>query len=275
MCFPDENSEIGTSALIPGRNRVYIGAQGPLAGTLQDWWRMIWEHNVSVVIMLTRDIEGGKAKCVKYWPEVDSPNTQDPFIVSCEDVDKQDEIIIRKSKLRNKDTNEDKKVNLIQYIAWPDNGVPESSKAFLDIVKMADEMNPSKGPILVHCSAGIGRTGTFVMLHSILAWLRYQQDQNPGKELRICLPKVLLKFRNERNGLIQTPQQYEFVHVALKEALLSGFDIKVPEPEVESKQEDKGEDHYSSLKGVNDLLAQNKVIKTTNDPKGKGAKEDI
>jgi len=166
-------------------------------------------------------------------------------------------------------------VNLIQYIAWPDNGVPENTKAILDIVKMADEMNPSKGPILVHCSAGIGRTGTFVMLHSILAWLRYQQDQNPGKELRICLAKVLLKFRNERNGLIQTPQQYEFVHVALKEALLSGFDIKVPEPEVETKQEDKGEDHYSSLKGVNDLLAQNKVIKTTNDPKGKGAKEDI
>jgi len=256
------------SAIIPGKNRVYIGAQGPLATTLNDWWRMIWENNVSVVIMLTRDIEGGKAKCVKYWPEMDSPNTQDQFVISCEDIDKQDEIIIRKSKLRNKDTNEEKKVNLIQYIAWPDNGIPESSKAFLEIVKMADEMNPSKGPILVHCSAGIGRTGTFIMLHSILAWLRYQQEQNPGKELRVCLPKILLKFRNERNGLVQTAQQYEFIFIALREALNSGFDIKVPESDKSKQPEDKVT-NYESLTTVNDQLKKANARKTVRNPKNK------
>ncbi len=154
------------SGLVTDSEKAYIATQGPLSTTEGDFWRMVWEQSVSVVLMLTREVETNKLKCHKYWPEVGETREYGQLKVKMVNVEDGPEVVRRTLELTyGKDTRE---VTQFQYIAWPDHGVPSSVEAFLNMANQANERNRTLGPQVVHCSAGLGRTGTYLIFHMIV-----------------------------------------------------------------------------------------------------------
>jgi receptor-type tyrosine-protein phosphatase F len=203
--------------LIPGSEKAYIATQGPLQSTFVDFWRMVWETNSCVIVMLTKEIENGRIKCDKYWPDIDIPlNIESKFKIELLNIiEKGDEEIERKLKLTNLETDEEREVTQFQYIAWPDHGLPESVNAFVELAEKVDEANKNKGPIVVHCSAGIGRSGTFCTVHSTLE--KIKQDMANKVEPQFNIIETILKLRLMRPGMVQTKEQYMFCCFAIVE----------------------------------------------------------
>jgi protein tyrosine phosphatase len=130
----------------------YLGIQGPLDETANDFWRMMWEQNASVVVMVTREIEGERVKCAQYWPEGETPvRLFGIFEVTCLDSQLKNDIITRRFMLKNTKTNVERPVYHFQYIEWPDHGVPASGQIFLGLVDVVDKFNPTGNAIVVHC----------------------------------------------------------------------------------------------------------------------------
>jgi protein tyrosine phosphatase len=130
----------------------YLGIQGPLDETANDFWRMMWEQNASVVVMVTREIEGERVKCAQYWPEGEMPvRLFGIFEVTCLDSQLKNDIITRRFTLKNTKTNVERPVYHFQYIEWPDHGVPASGQIFLGLVDVVDKFNPTGNAIVVHC----------------------------------------------------------------------------------------------------------------------------
>lgn len=162
---------------------------------------MIWEHSCSVIVMLTKEIENGKLKCDRYWPEDVKYNLEtDMFTVSLLETSVREELTIRRFELLNKKTQEKHKPIQIQYTGWPDHGLPVSTVAFLEIIDLANKENTNKSPLVVHCSAGIGRSGTFCAVHSNMKKL--SNDMNKGNKDKSTLNIVhtILKMREQRPG---------------------------------------------------------------------------
>jgi protein tyrosine phosphatase len=137
--------------LAPNTKGRYLGIQGPLDETANDFWRMMWEQNSSVVVMVTREIEGERVKCAQYWPEGEQPTrTFGNFEVTCTNKSLKDDIITRKFILKNLKLSQERPVTHFQYIEWPDHGVPASGQIFLGLVQVVDEVNAG-GAIVVHC----------------------------------------------------------------------------------------------------------------------------
>jgi len=200
--------------LVPGSEKAYIATQGPTASTLSDFWRMVWESNVSVILMLTKEIETGKKKCEHYWPDPDVPLEFDGLKVQCEGTPLEtDELAEREFRMSM--DGKDRVVRQLQYLAWPDHGIPEDTSAFLQLVKDADTWNKTKGPMIVHCSAGIGRTGTFCTVHANLSKISYLKEEKPGVEPKVNIVDTILHFRKQRPGIVQTVEQYEFCYIAI------------------------------------------------------------
>jgi len=207
------------SGQVPGSEKAYIATQGPLQATFGDFWRMVWEVNAGVVVMLTREVEKGRIKCDKYWPEEDEPLFAGNFEVSLSDVEEstKDELLERKLILTNSETKESRPVSHLQYIAWPDHGVPPTTTAFLSLMDDAYKFNHTQGPIVVHCSAGIGRSGTFCIVHAAVEKVLYDLQQNPTEEPKLNIVKMVLDARSQRPGMIQTKEQYMFVNLTILE----------------------------------------------------------
>jgi len=206
------------SGLIPGSEKAYVATQGPLQSTFPEFWRMVWEIGSVVVVMLTKEVENGRLKCDRYWPEADMPMVLYPFKVTLEvEDDHNSELTYRKFTLTNMATEEVREINQFQYIAWPDHGLPVSTTAFLELAHKADTANASHGPIVVHCSAGIGRSGTFCTVHSIIEKLRLDIQQAPEKEPEFNIIKTVLFMREMRSGMVQTKEQYMFCYYTLLE----------------------------------------------------------
>jgi len=201
--------------LVPGYPNAYsyIATQGPLSGTLDDFWTMVWEQNVSVIIMLAKVIEAGKEKVAQYWPdEKERPLVLGSNTVTLRDVEVLKENTTRIIELKRSGASEKPRVvTHIQYTNWPDHGVPRYTKTFLQLVKMADDMNDTKAPIIVHCSAGVGRTGTFCIVHYLLAKMRLSSPSS------INMMDTLLYFRKYRPHMVQSVDQYLFCHRAVAE----------------------------------------------------------
>lgn len=157
-------------------NRQYILTQGPLANTVGHFWLMIWEQNSKAVIMLNKLIEKKQEKCYQYWPSKIGPE----HIMKLEDVgltveylEQQDHsyYLVRILKLTDTDSNDSREILQYHYITWPDFGVPSSPMAFLEFlrkVRAENVLEETVGPAVVHCSAGIGRSGTFCLVDSCL-----------------------------------------------------------------------------------------------------------
>uniref|UniRef100_W5NB39 protein-tyrosine-phosphatase n=1 Tax=Lepisosteus oculatus TaxID=7918 RepID=W5NB39_LEPOC len=188
-------------------HRSYIATQGPLLNTLGDFWRMIWQYRVKVIVMACREFEMGKKKCERYWPELNETSTFDPFLVSClEESSPNKEVIVRTLNVQFQgDTHS---VSQFQYTAWPDHGIPNSADSILGMMKMAhSKQGNDTAPILVHCSAGCGRTGvicTIDYIHDLLQTRRITAD--------FSIKDIVLDMRRQRPAAVQTKEQYEFLH---------------------------------------------------------------
>jgi len=198
----------------------YVATQGPTENTMYDFWSMVWNTNVSVIVMLTRLIESEKIKCHRYWPdENDKYFTSDRFEVHLEEDEKMENGTMekRKFKLIDKKTNEVRYVTQLQFLAWPDHGVLDSPGTFLSLAEHANQHNHPHGPILIHCSAGVGRTGTFVVIQNVLEKLIEDSKTIPVDELYVDIPSTLLLLRKQRSYSVQTPDQYVFCYKTIYE----------------------------------------------------------
>ncbi|XP_061571892.1 tyrosine-protein phosphatase non-receptor type 2a isoform X1 [Cololabis saira] len=214
-----ENDYINASLVTEKEaQRAYILSQGPLRNTCGHFWLMIWQQCSKAVIMLNRVIEKGSEKCAQYWPtaeELQMSFTDTGFVVRLLSEVDQSHYIIRVLELQNTKTGESREIYHFHYTTWPDFGVPESPAAFLDFllkVRESGSLGSEHGPSVVHCSAGIGRSGTFALVDTCLVLM----DKRKGPS-SVEIQKVLLGMREYRMGLIQTPDQLRFSYMAVIE----------------------------------------------------------
>uniref|UniRef100_A0A1A7W8W8 Receptor-type tyrosine-protein phosphatase C n=2 Tax=Iconisemion striatum TaxID=60296 RepID=A0A1A7W8W8_9TELE len=190
----------------------YIAAQGPKDETVGDFWRMIWEQQSSIIVMVTRCEEGNRVKCAQYWPTPErETEIFEEFIVKLTSEDHCPDYIIRRLSLVNKrDKNSEREVTHIQFISWPDHGVPGEPHLLLKLRRRVNSFkNFFSGPIVVHCSAGVGRTGTYIGIDAMMEGLE--------AEGRVDIYGYVVSLRRKRCLMVQVEAQYILIHQALLE----------------------------------------------------------
>ncbi|CAH3145236.1 unnamed protein product [Porites lobata] len=207
--------------------KAYIATQGPLPNTKSDFWQMLWEQQVYVIVMVTRCFERSRMKCIQYWPENSETNQFETVDVTHQETLEFEDHVERTFSLRHKKSGETRRITHFQMTSWPDYGVPSSAESCLHVIGLVREAqtdavqalgsrwkgHPRGPPILVHCSAGIGRTGTFCTIDVNVARL-----SDVGK----CeIFNTVKHFRAQRALTIQTVEQYEFCHLAILEHALN------------------------------------------------------
>uniref|UniRef100_A0A8C1KM20 protein-tyrosine-phosphatase n=1 Tax=Cyprinus carpio TaxID=7962 RepID=A0A8C1KM20_CYPCA len=214
-----EGSDYVNGSFIDGyrQQRAYIATQGPLAETVEDYWRMLWEHNSTIVVMLTKLREMGREKCHQYWPSDRSARYQ-YFVVDPMAEYNMPQYILREFKVTDARDGQSRTVRQFQFTDWPEQGVPKSGEGFIDFigqVHKTKEQFGQDGPITVHCSAGVGRTGVFITLSIVLERMRYEGV--------VDIFQTVKMLRTQRPGMVQTEEQYQFCYRAALE-YLGSFD---------------------------------------------------
>ncbi|XP_048472137.1 tyrosine-protein phosphatase non-receptor type 20-like [Rhincodon typus] len=190
---------------------VYIACQGPLLGTTDDFWQMIWETKAGVIAMMTREHERGKVKCHRYWPDkMYKPMRVNKYHLILENHQILDSFEINAMKMTDSETGEVHYVKHLKYATWPDHGTPNSSEHLVRFILCMREV-PNLGPIVVHCSAGIGRSGVLICTDVLLSLI--------NKELSFDIMDIVRNMRRQRHGMIQTKDQYVFCYNIVLEIL--------------------------------------------------------
>ncbi|XP_053937426.1 receptor-type tyrosine-protein phosphatase T isoform X10 [Cuculus canorus] len=211
----DPHSDYINANYIDGyhRPRHYIATQGPMQETVKDFWRMIWQENSASVVMVTNLVEVGRVKCVRYWP--DDTEVYGDIKVTLIETEPLAEYVIRTFTVQKKGYHEIREIRQFHFTSWPDHGVPCYATGLLGFVRQVKFLNPPEaGPIVVHCSAGAGRTGCFIAIDIML-----DMAENEGV---VDIFNCVRELRSQRVNLVQTEEQYVFVHDAILEACLCG-----------------------------------------------------
>ncbi|XP_031423826.1 receptor-type tyrosine-protein phosphatase T isoform X8 [Clupea harengus] len=211
----DPHSDYINANYIDGyhRPRHYIATQGPMQETVRDFWRMIWQENSGSIVMVTNLVEVGRVKCVRYWP--DETEVYGDIKVTLIETEPLAEYVIRTFTVQKKSHHEIREIRQFHFTSWPDHGVPCYATGLLGFVRQVKFLNPpDAGPIVVHCSAGAGRTGCFIAVDIML-----DMAENEGV---VDIFNCIRELRAQRVNMVQTEEQYVFVHDAILEACLCG-----------------------------------------------------
>lgn len=203
-------------------SKVYIATQGPLSDTVNDFWLMVWQEKSDCIIMLTKEVERCKNKCYRYWPTQESKIQQcGPLEVKlCYEMNRSSvdvEYTLREFELRY-DRNDDyqpRRVAHYQYHDWPDQQPPSNPCSILKFLSDINHRRPSS-PVIVHCSAGIGRSGALIVIDMLIDQLKYY-----GLTHEIDIQRIVKLVRAQRSGLVQTVSQYKFIYLALQQFVIS------------------------------------------------------
>ncbi|PKU41122.1 receptor-type tyrosine-protein phosphatase v-like [Limosa lapponica baueri] len=213
----DPHSDYINANFMPGytSQQEFIATQGPLKKTIEDFWRLVWEQNVCNIIMLTVCMENGRVLCDHYWPSESAPVSYGHVRVHLLSQSSSEEWTMREFKLWHEGIRAERHVSHLHYTAWPDHGIPESTTSimtFRELVREHIQSTKDAGPTLVHCSAGVGRTGTFIALDRLL--------QQMKQEKVVDTFGVVYTLRMNRYLMIQTLSQYIFLHSCILEKIL-------------------------------------------------------
>ncbi|XP_058487852.1 receptor-type tyrosine-protein phosphatase T isoform X5 [Solea solea] len=211
----DPHSDYINANYIDGyhRPRHYIATQGPMQETVRDFWRMVWQENSASIVMVTNLVEVGRVKCVRYWP--DETEVYGDIKVTLIETEPLAEYVIRTFTVQKKGHHEIRELRQFHFTSWPDHGVPCYATGLLGFIRQVKFLNPpDAGPIVAHCSAGAGRTGCFIAVDIML-----DMAENEGV---VDIFNCIRELRSQRVNMVQTEEQYVFVHDAILEACLCG-----------------------------------------------------
>uniref|UniRef100_A0A8C0BTR4 Receptor-type tyrosine-protein phosphatase kappa n=1 Tax=Buteo japonicus TaxID=224669 RepID=A0A8C0BTR4_9AVES len=200
---------------VSGLHKYYLEffVTGPVHETVYDFWRMIWQEQSACVVMVTNLVEVGRVKCYKYWP--DDTEVYGDFKVTCVEMEPLAEYVVRTFTLGRRGYNEIREVKQFHFTGWPDHGVPYNATGLLSFIRRVKLSNPpSAGPIVVHCSAGAGRTGCYIVIDIMLDMAE--------REGVVDIYNCVKALRSRRINMVQTEEQYIFIHDAILEACLCG-----------------------------------------------------
>ncbi|KAK0398678.1 hypothetical protein QR680_002705 [Steinernema hermaphroditum] len=205
----EEDGYINASHVaLPNSKYTYIAAQAPLQSTLNDWWRMIFQNDIYLIVMLCKLVEKGMPKCQRYYPsEVNAPEEFGGFHIEITKEETFHEYVSRVLRVRHPETGEERLITQLHYSEWPDHGCPDGEKQVLEMIELMCEIhaaNPST--ILIHCSAGCGRTGTIIAINAV-------REQILAKTItHLNLYDLVIELRRTRLSMVQTADQYQFLH---------------------------------------------------------------
>ncbi|CAL9682119.1 unnamed protein product [Knipowitschia caucasica] len=183
----------------------YIACQGPLPTTLGDFWQMVWEQKSNVIAMMTQEVEGGKVKCQRYWPDtaMTAEMVDERLQITLIKDQHLDNFVIRLVEVKDVQTDEIQRVTHLNYTGWPDHGTPSQPEQLLTFISYMRHVHRS-GPIITHCSAGIGRSGTLICIDVVLGLI--------SKDADFDISDVVRNMRLQRQGMVQTEDQYVFCY---------------------------------------------------------------
>uniref|UniRef100_A0A3P9IEY3 protein-tyrosine-phosphatase n=1 Tax=Oryzias latipes TaxID=8090 RepID=A0A3P9IEY3_ORYLA len=240
------NANYIRSMLEDGRHvvegKVFIATQGCLQNTVVDFWKMVHQENTQVIVMTTKETERGRNKCARYWPDLHCTKEFGRLLVRNVDERPAQDYILRKLEVTCSDRKEPLRyIWHYQYLSWPDHGVPNEPGGvlwFLEEINRTQNSVKEAGPIVVHCSAGIGRTGTIIVIDILIDIISRQ-----GLDCDIDIPKTIQRVRQQRSGMVQTEAQYKFIYMAVQQH------IDTAQKRLEEEQRNKmKEREYSNIK---------------------------
>ncbi|XP_026061165.1 receptor-type tyrosine-protein phosphatase mu-like isoform X4 [Carassius auratus] len=222
----EQNSDYINANYVDGYHRPnhYIATQGPMQETAIDFWRMVWQENTATIVMVTNLVEVGRVKCCKYWP--DDTEIYRDIKVTLIETQLLSEYVIRTFAVEKRGAHEIREISQFHFTGWPDHGVPYHATGLLGFVRRVKTKSPTNaGPIVVHCSAGAGRTGCFIVIDIMLDMAE--------REGVVDIYNCVRELRSRRVNMVQTEEQYVFIHDAILEACLCG-DTTIPANQLRS-----------------------------------------
>nr|AAR03705.1 protein tyrosine phosphatase PTP-PEST [Xenopus laevis] len=233
--LPFDHSRVRLALKVPSHESDYINAnfikgvhgpktfpcsQGPLPNTVIDFWRMIWEYNVAIIVMACREFEMGRKKCERYYPNYgEQPITFGPFHISCESEESRKDYFVRTLLLEFQ--NETHTIHQFHYVNWPDHDVPSSFDSILDMIGLMRHYQAHDDvPLCIHCSAGCGRTGAICAID--YTWNLLKAGIIPEK---FNVYSLIQEMRTQRHSAVQTKEQYELVHRAIAQLFQKQLEV--------------------------------------------------
>ncbi|KAK7461582.1 hypothetical protein BaRGS_00038667, partial [Batillaria attramentaria] len=207
----DKSSDYINATYIKGyqRDQQYIATQGPRANTTDDLWWMVWQEGITQIVMLANLQEDGRDKCEEYWPASGKSQTYGHVTVKGLEEQQRADFVIRSFVLKNAKSSGERHVTQYHYMAWPDHGVPLAA-SLVDYWRYVKARSTSTVPLLVHCSAGVGRTGTFIALDIA------SEKKSRGDDVNVN--EIVTQLREQRALMVQSEAQYKFLHEVILEA---------------------------------------------------------